>query len=369
MTTDSQQNKTTKADEVSLREILIRLKNWSRYLWSKWLIIGLMGLVGGAIGFYYAMTKKPIYMATTTFVLEDEGSNSLGGFAGLASIAGMDLQGGGGIFQGENIFELYKSRKMVAQTLLTQVNIENKSQLLIERYIAFNKLTEKWAEQPKMANLKFNVILLPNGEPALPTNRLTDSVLNVIVADIIKNYLSVAKQDKKLSIVKVDVKAQDEPFAKLFNETIVKNVNDFYVQTKTKKALENVKILQQKTDSVRTVMNGAIYSAAAITDATPNLNPTRQAQRTAPVQRSQFSAETNKSILSSLVQNLEMAKISLRKEAPLIQVIDEPVYPLNKSKLSKILFFIIFSFLASVVTIVYLVMAKIYKAQMEPNEY
>ena len=127
MTTESQQNKTTKADEVSLREILIRLKNWSRYLWSKWLIIVVVGLVGGAIGFYYAMTKKPTYMATTTFVLEDEGGNSLGGFAGLASIAGMDLQGGGGIFQGENIFELYKSRKMVAQTLLTKLTSKIKA--------------------------------------------------------------------------------------------------------------------------------------------------------------------------------------------------------------------------------------------------
>lgn len=141
----------------------------------------------------------------------------------------------------------------------------------------------------------------------------------------------------------------------------MKNVNDFYVQTKTKKSLDNVAILQHKTDSVRAVMNGAIYRAVAITDATPNINPTRQIERIAPIQKSQFSAETNKSILGSLVQNLEMAKMTLLKETPLIQVIDEPVYPLQKKIIGKFKGAIIGGVIVAFISLIILLVKYIFK--------
>jgi len=155
-----------------------------------------------------------------------------------------------------------------------------------------------------------------------------------VVANIRDKCLVVDKLDKKLSIIRVEVKSNDESFSKDFNDALVKNVNDFYVTTKTKKSQDNIKILQHKTDSVRGVMTGAITSAAIVIDNTPNLNPTKQAQRIIPTQRSQFSAETNKAILSQLIQHLEMAKMALLRETPLIQVIDEPILPLKKQFMS-----------------------------------
>jgi len=108
-------------------------------------------------------------------------------------------------------------------------------------------------------------------------------------------------------------------------------------------------------------MNGAIFSAAAVSDATPNLNPTRQVQRAAPMQRSQFSAETNKAILSELVKNLEMSKISLRKETPLIQVIDKPVYPLAKEAFGKLKGIVMGGLLAGFLIVVILSLRLVFK--------
>jgi hypothetical protein len=332
MNSENINNTLIHSDEISLKELILKLGEWWQYLLSKWIIILICGLFGGGLGFAYAYFKKPAYTATTTFVLEDEteGGGGLGSLSGLASMAGVNLSGGGGdIFQGDNILELYKSRKMIEQTLLTPTNYEGKKELLINLYIEFNELRKIWAEKPELSEIRFD-------SSSSSFTRLQDSILGVVVKDINANYLSVSKPNKKLSIIKADVKSHNEFFAKAFNEQIVKNVNDFYTQTKTKKSLDNVMILQQKTDSVRAVMNGAIYHAAIVADATPNLNPARQVQRTAPVQKSQFSAETNKAVLSALVQNLEMSKIALRKEAPLIQVIDKPILPLEKEQLGKL---------------------------------
>jgi hypothetical protein len=359
---ESQNTQAAIDTEISLKDFVFKIREWWFYLLSKWVIILVFGLLGGILGFAYAYFKKPLYIATTTFVLEDEkGGGGLGSLAGLASMAGVDLgSGGGGIFQGDNILGLYKSRSMLEKTLLSSVEINGKNELLIDRFIEVNQLKQDWAKKEDLLNLSFTADGIKDGFATLKTNRLRDSVVGEIVADINVNYLTVAKPDKKLSTIRVDVKAHDEIFAKAFNDQLVKNVNEFYINTKTKKTLESVQILQRKTDSVRSVMNGAIYSAVAVADATPNLNPTRQVQRVAPAQRAQFSAETNKAVLSTLVQNLEMTKMSLLKETPLIQVVDQPIFPLYKDRIGKAKGIIIGGILFGFLTVIYLFMRKLF---------
>lgn len=357
-------SESTKSNEISIKEVVFKIQEWYRYLLSKWLIILVFGIIGGVAGFSYAYFKKTVYTATTTFVLEEGGpGGALGNLGGLASMVGIDVGGGGGIFQGDNILELYKSRKMIQKTLLTEVDYNGKKLLLIDRYIDFNKLKEEWSKNSKLKDIHFNKLKTMHSAPDL--GRLQDSILGTIVNDINKSYLKVAKPDKKLSIIKADVKSIDEFFAKAFNDQIVKNVNDFYLQTKTKKSLENVIILQQKTDSVRSVLNGAIYSAAVVSDATPNLNPTRQVQRIVPMQRSQFTAETNKAVLTELVKNLELSRMALRKETPLIQVLDEPIFPLDSEKIGKSKAIIIGGIIGGVIICLILIFRRLFKGILD----
>lgn len=357
MTTSSQDY--INNNEITLKQVIFKLREWYRYLLSKWVIISIFIVIGAGLGFLYSILKKPIYTATTTFVLEDEkGGGGFGNLAGLASMAGVDLGGGGGgIFQGDNILGLYKSRNMLQETLLTPIEVSGKQQLLVERYIEVNDLKSKWEKTPKLLNISFQLKNDQTGE--LIPDRLRDSLLGSFINDLNKKYLNVTKPDKKLNIIQVDVKAPDEIFAKEFNDALVKNVNEFFIKTKTKKAIQNVRILQYKTDSVRNVMNGAIYSAVAVADATPNLNPTRQIQRVAPSQKAQFSAETNKSVLGALLQNLELSKMGLLKETPLIQVIDQPIYPLSVAKFGKFKGLVIGGFIFFVITILILILRKV----------
>ncbi|MBE9600321.1 lipopolysaccharide biosynthesis protein [Pedobacter sp. MC2016-24] len=348
--------------EMSLKELIFKINEWTTYLLSKWMLILSFGILGAVIGFAYTYSRKIQYTATTTFVLEEDkvGGGGLGSIMGLASMAGMDINGGGGLFQGDNILALYRSRSMIVKTLLTEVSYQGTKVLLVDRYIDINNLRKTWAEKGELKDLIFKPMgSLDRGLPTL--NRVQDSILSIIVNDINKNYLNVLKPDKKLSIIKADVKSSNEFFSKSFNDQIVKNVSDFYIQTKTRKSMDNVKILQQKVDSVRAVMDGAIYTAAFVADATPNLNPTRTVQRLAPIQKSQFSAETNKGILLELVKNLELSKISLRKETPLIQVVDSPTLPLPLEGRGRLMFMVFSAIGAVFIGIVVLVVKKYFR--------
>lgn len=361
MATDNQQGSVKfENNEISLKAVILKILFWLEYLWSKWLVILVFVILGGISGFCYAYFSKPVFTASSTFVLEESNPAArLGGLGGLASMVGIDLGGGGGgLFQGDNIIELYRSRSMLKKTLLTRINRNGKPVLLIDEYIRFNELREKWEDNPRLKALHFNV---PAGQPL---TRLQDSVLRKVIHKINQENLVIFKPDKRLSIISVEVRAKDEFFAKAFDDQIVKNVNDFYIQTKTKRSLQNVQLLQQKTDSVRSVINGAIYSAAAASEATPNLNPTRLTQRDVPVQRSQFSAESNKAFLGELVKNLELSRISLQKETPLIQLIDQPEFPLDVQKPGEIKWMLIGCFLAGAFIVILLLIYKFFKVVM-----
>lgn len=344
--------KANNEDEISLESIFFKLKNWYYFLLTKWKVIFLAVMIGGIIGFIYAFMQKPKYIAETSFVLEDgEKGGGLSQYAGLASMAGIDLGGGaGGIFQGDNIIQLYKSRRMIEETLLTLDTFDNKPQLLIDRYIGFNDLRNNWKDIEKLTNINFSI----NKQHF---SRLQDSVMGIIIGAINKNILEVSKPDKKLSIINVKVKSEDEMFSKSFAENIVSTVNQFYVNTKTKKSAENLFILQKQADSVRNALNNSISGVATAIDANPNSNPAYQTLRV-PSQKKQFDVQASGAVYQEVVKNLEIAKITVRKERPLIQVIDSPILPLEKEKLGKLKTMVLVGLLFGFITVIILLSKK-----------
>ncbi|SHM93764.1 Chain length determinant protein [Flavobacterium xinjiangense] len=350
-------NKEIPNDEISLKELLEKAREWFSYLVSQWKVILLAGIVGASLGLYYSYSKKPIYTATLSFALEDEKSGGgLGGALGLASQFGLDLGGGGGsIFTGSNLTELFKSRSMVEQTLLSPVASNDKSISLAEMYIQNKGWRDKWSANPKFKDIQF----LPNVKRKY-LSRVHDSILGVIYEDLSKNGLSVGQKDKKIAIITIDVSSTNELFAKYFTEALVKEVSNFYVTSKSKKARMNMDILERQTDSIRRELNGAITGVAVANDNTFMLNPALNVRR-APSARRQVDVQANTAILTELVKQTEMAKVTLRKETPLIQVIDRPILPLKKEKFGKVKGIVLGGFLALFVAVIALIFRKILK--------
>ncbi|MBS7231936.1 lipopolysaccharide biosynthesis protein [Flavobacterium psychroterrae] len=343
-------------DEISLKELLKKIQEWFRFLLSKWKIIVLSGILGAALGLTYSLMQKPTYTATLSFVLEDDksGGGGLGGALGLASSLGLDLGGSGGnIFSGSNLTELFKSRRMVEQTLLNPVNYNGKSISLAEMYLDINKMREGWKENPKLSNINF----LP-GANRNNFTRVHDSILGVLYDALSKGGLTVGQKDKKVAIISIDMVSGNELFAKYFCEALAKEVGRFYVETKSKKARINMAILDRQVDSIRGELNGSITGVAVANDNTFNLNPAMNVRR-APSARKQVDVQANTAILTELVKQSELAKVTLRKETPLIQVIDRPILPLHKERFSKAKGILIGGFLAGFLVTVIIILRRI----------
>lgn len=118
-----------------------------------------------------------------------------------------------------------------------------------------------------------------------------------------------------------------------------------------------MKILEHQTDSIRAELNSAITGVAVANDNTFMLNPSLNVRR-APSARRQVDVQANTAILTELVKQTELAKVTLRKETPLIQVIDRPILPLKKEWFGKGKGVLLGGFLAGFLTVLFLIIRR-----------
>ena len=344
-------------DEISLKELIQKVKEWFAYFLFQWKKIVLAGVVGATLGLTYSFIKKPVYTASLSFALDsNKPSGGLGGALGLASSLGFDLGGsGGGIFEGSNLTELFKSRKMVEKTLLMPIRFNGKTISLAELYIKNEEWRDKWLTKKKL----FGVQFLPNANRK-SFSRSQDSIFGEVYDDLSKFGLEVGQKDKKVDVISIEVSSTNELFAKFFTEALAKQVGDFYIETKSKKARINMAILQKQTDSIRGELNNSIAGVAVANDNTFGLNPSLNVRRV-PSARRQVDVQANTAILTELVKQTELAKVTLRKETPLIQIIDKPILPLDKEHFGKAKGILLGGFLAGLLTCIYLLIKEILK--------
>ncbi|PZX58489.1 Chain length determinant protein [Algoriphagus ratkowskyi] len=312
-------------NQFTIKEVVQNFTSWIAFFISQWKILLLAGLIGLGLGALVSIYKKPVFSATTSFVLEDGDSGGIGQMSGLASLMGVNMGsmgGTSGLFQGDNIMELYRSDRMLDQALLSPFD---ENHLLIDRFIEFEEIDRKWASKVDISPMDFSV-----SRENFSVSQ--DSVVREIAKLVRENQLSVIKPDRKLTIIQVTVSSKDEAYAKAFNEHLVENVNEFYRETKTKKTSENLMILQSQADSVRMLLNESIGAFASATDRVPNANPLLSSA-TVETQKKQIDVRATGAVYEEVVKNLEIAKVNHRNNSPLIQIIDAPRFPLERSEI------------------------------------
>lgn len=346
-------NDPIKSDELSLKEAIIKTKFWARYLLSKWLFIGIAAALGGAYSLYTEYYKKPLYKAKITFVIENAGPDAGGGqLGGMASQFGLDMGSGstGETFSGANLQELVSSRTMIQKALLAPVVVNGTKRSLADFYIDIKDYRKDWIGSP-LEGIHF----YPNADPSKFT-LAQNSLMNNIHSTLTKKDMTVNMKKAGLSSIVVD--SENELFAKYFVQVLLDVVSDFYISTKTKKSYENFMILKTQVDSMRRVLNTGVANVAASIDANPNPNRARTVIG-AGTQRRQIDVQANQAFYVQMIQNLESAKITLRKETPLVQVIDQPILPLEVSETNRKSALISGSLIGAVIAIVFFIIRKL----------
>lgn len=315
-------------EKLTLKDLIQLFKSWSFYLLKKWYIIFLITSFGIGFGYWKFQNTPNIYTAKISFVLSTETVNGRAvGLSSLASQFGLDAGGSGteSVFSGDNIVELFKTRKIAERALLQKM--PGTSQSFAE---FINEKVENHA---------------PIHLGVFPIN---PEDLNAEQLAIVRKYqmqltesLNIFKKDKKLAYYTISSTGINEAFVYYAANFVLKVTSNFFIDTKTKMARKNLALLENEADSLYNILGGTVNLSANIADKTFNINPSLIKQR-APVQMNQARLAALTAAYTEVMRQLEVAKINVQKETPLYQVIDEPIRPLIGEK--PTIWWIIFKF-------------------------
>ncbi|MFM6994729.1 MAG: hypothetical protein ACKOWO_06420 [Sediminibacterium sp.] len=310
---------------IVLGDVIESIKRFLRYLRSQGALIAFCAVIGLLLPLIYRALQKPAYVAATTFILEEK-SASGGGLAGLASQVGLDLGSlgsGSSLFTGDNILDIIKSRVIIEKVLLSPIS-GSSGKTLADLYLEFTGLGERLP-----APVSFTI---PASAAVLPAHSVyQDSVLYVMYEQIEKNNVSVDRLNKKGSIFKIVTVSPNQVFSKNFAERLLKETTTYYVNIKTSSAAANVKRLQARGDSLLRVLNAKSYNAASYQILDPNV---AFKSMTVPAEVSSRDKSIVFSIYAEVTKNLEMSRIALVSQTPVIQLLDVPKFPLMDDRKS-----------------------------------
>jgi hypothetical protein len=304
---------------IVLGDVIESIKRFFSYVRSQVILIALCAIVGLTFPLIYRAMQKPAYAASTTFILEEKSAGG-GGLAGIASQVGLDLGSlgsGSSLFTGDNILDIIKSRVIIEKVLLTPIS-GNTGKTLADLYVEFSGLGERLPAPVSFASLGAHSVY-------------QDSVLYVMYEQIAKKNVSVDRLNKKGSIFKIVTVSQNQVFSKNFAERLLKETTTYYVNVKTSTAAANVKRLQARGDSLLRVLNAKSYNAASFQILDPNV---AYKSMSVPAEVSSRDKSIVFSIYAEVTKNLEMSRIALVSQTPVIQLLDVPKYPLMDDRKS-----------------------------------
>ncbi len=344
-------------DDVSLIDVYIKSRELIRFLWARKILIALIGMMGASLGFTYALLKPVEYESKLTFIVgQAGGSKGLGALSGIASSFGFGgLGSDGGLYENQsNLMKFIKSRSMLEKALLSEIPGTN--QTFAERFVKVYEWNDGLKEDVKTKDIHFY-----SNENRDDFSIAKDSVLFEIYKYIIEHEkLSVEIPDDEGNIITINCKFQEDTLANYFPSVLLEEVSTSYVSAKTKLAKDNVRILQHQTDSVRSELNDALYNSAQQTDEVFGLNPAFNIKRV-PATKEQIDVRASTVLMEELIKNLELAKVQLKDETPLIEVIDEPRFPLERMKSGKFKYTLLMGLVSTFLTILFLIANRFFK--------
>jgi hypothetical protein len=323
------------------------IMNFINMFLCQWKLLVLIGFSAGLSGFFYASYQKPTFESRLTFSL-DAGPNkgSLSGAMSLAAQFGFGLSSGQSMFDGDNILEIMRSRRVIENVLLSIDTFDGKPFTLMQYYIEVQGFKEAFQKNNYFKNISF-----PVGSNKNSLSYLQDSILYNVCQGFSSENLIASRPDKKLSIYEVRVSSRSEKFSKVFTDRIVAETSNFYTEITSKKDKETLEILEQRVASLKGNVSSSIDIKTSNQDA--NINPAFAAAQS-PLLKEQYNVQAYSEAYKEMFKTLEMARYQYLKQIPLLQIIDHADYPMKRIKPSRLrtgLLFSVFSVLLAMLFI------------------
>ena len=338
-------------DEIQLKDILIKLSEYKAYLLSKKFTIITVSGFFFVLGIVFSITSDKKYTAELTFVIEDQQQlgGALGSMSGMASQFGFDIGGSSKTtFSQNNILEFLKSRGVIVSALMQNRKINKTHDLLIEHYLYLNKKKDLWESEIDLSPVSFHGIL----------TQKNDSVSGDVWKSIIEDKLVVDLQSNEANIINLSYTSVDDEFAKMFVETLIEQMSKMYITYQTAQASNTLSFLNNRADSVFMELEIAEEEFAKVKDINQRIVKASGRLKELQLMR---RVEVLNAMYLEIVKNLELSKLTLLNQTPIIQIIDKPILPLKEEFKSKTALGLLGTFLGGFLSLIFFIFRKLFK--------
>lgn len=344
-------------DEIQLKDILIKFSEYKAFLLKKKFLIFISSFLFCIVGVIFAIFSDKKYNAELTFVVEQDGGASAEAMSSIANLVGFDFGGvQSSTFSQSNIIELLKSRGVIVSALVQDAKINGETDCLIEHYIEINNIKEKedWDDYDFLRGISF---CDNNGY-------IYDSISGVIWEELIEDDLTVELRSDESNIITLSYTSLNQDFAREFVKRLIDQMIKMYIIHETSQANNTLDFYQDRADSVFAELEIAEQEFARVQDINRRIIKATGRLKELQLMR---RVEVLNTMYLEIVKNLELSKIALLNKTPIINIIDEPILPLEEDKISIFLGGFLGGLLGAFFSLCYFVVKKLFRDTLKEN--
>lgn len=335
-----------------IRTMILILKEYFWELIRKWYWFVIIGLLFVGVSLYRIGRQPITYTGQLSFMTNND---SGGGVSRLLQFAGQFGLGNNQPVASERLVELLKSKRMIYNALMKEVEIEGTKQLLFNHYIELFELRKDWEGKEGLNDFKFTPKHIED------FTFIENSVAQSIYNQIIFGYLNA--NPGKNGITTISCEATSEAFCIEFLVELIETLSDYYQKKAVEQQRNTYELIKGTADSIQTVLRGAEYSLTKWYE--DNRKPlaagTLSAEKAMEKERLERKVEMSYEVLLTDLKSLEIARLDLNSNKPMLQVVDYPTYPLQKNLPNKLMKLIVSVFLSIILTSILIIAYKIVK--------
>ncbi len=243
-------------DAINLKELMQSIQNLFGLLQKNILILIILGLLGGAAGFYIAFSQKQKYIAESNFIIKESGTSTIAGSLGNLSA----ILGGPGVSSLDRAIAVISSEKVINKVLFSTLTIGGSTDLALNHFIKLEGVTKKWEKDTSFFKVNFTTIDTAISLFSYEQRKAYKVILSSFKEIVQKSY------EKKSGILTLTVTLSNEDLAIGINLLIIRELKNFFLEQATENSNLNVELLTKKVDSIQSELNRVRNQLARNTD-------------------------------------------------------------------------------------------------------
>ena len=311
--------------EVDLNKINIKAL-WKILKKEKWIIIGITSLFTFAGGLYsYSLKEEFKTEGKLLPELQNKGG-SIGQFAGLAALAGVDL---GNVSSGSDAIRPDLYPDVLKSTAFFLKLFQEKFKDRNNKELSFHDFYYREVLKGKINN-EDQILRFAESSNYIALNLQTEKNIVDLKKRIICTY------DKKSGVITISVKMPDPVIAANVTHFSMSYLTDYIIAYRTEKEKRDLDFLAGQLAAAKGKYFNVQSKKATYTDQMPS---SALRMQSADLQRERIESDykISSSFYNTLLQKYEEAKLKFQQVTPVIKILESPVVPNLKSEPKKLI--------------------------------